>query len=295
MKNESSYNNNYKSYNQNIIEFKEEYNNNNNIFKDDEDDIELKTKEEIMYDLIQDSYTNIKNSLLILRKRLINNQDISQPLNDSEVRNFLNIKNINNSGNQINSNLLPKKPLIKHSKYFYDNMIYKIKVLYHKFIVSLTNDIYNNCIKKDLNNIFVRKISAQITQNLTKGFNKDLANLTLKEFLSKSISLRYLNTSENANRENLENIYIEQDIFQPLINFLKYTYKDLYQKFYIKENCIELIEGNFNVKKRTYISFKESLEKFGEKQNKDYIDKLIEFANDKFILFLEGKKIKNIK
>ena len=174
-------------------------------------------------------------------------------------------------------------------------MIYKIKVLYHKFIVSLTNDIYNNCVKKDLNNIFVRKISAQITQNLTKGFNKDLANLTLKEFLSKSISLRYLNTSENANRENLENIYIEQDIFHPLINFLKYTYKDLYQKFYIKENCIELIEGNFNVKKRTYISFKESLEKLGEKQNKDYIDKLIEFANDKFILFLEGKKIKNIK
>ena len=295
MKNESSYNNNYKSYNQNIIEFKEEYNNNNNIFKDDEDDIELKTKEELMYDLIQDSYTNIKNSLLILRKRLINNQDISQPLNDSEVRNFLNIKNINNSGNQISSNLLPKKPLIKHSKYFYDNMIYKIKVLYHKFIVSLTNDIYNNCVKKDLNNIFVRKISAQITQNLTKGFNKDLANLTLKEFLSKSISLRYLNTSENANRENLENIYIEQDIFHPLINFLKYTYKDLYQKFYIKENYIELIEGNFNVKKRTYISFKESLEKLGEKQNKDYIDKLIEFANDKFILFLEGKKIKNIK
>lgn len=295
MKNESSYNNNYKSYNQNIIEFKEEYNNNNNIFKDDEDDIELKTKEELMYDLIQDSYTNIKNSLLILRKRLINNQDISQPLNDLEVRNFLNIKNINNSGNQISSNLLPKKPLIKHSKYFYDNMIYKIKVLYHKFIVSLTNDIYNNCIKKDLNNIFVRKISAQITQNLTKGFNKDLANLTLKEFLSKSISLRYLNTSENANRENLENIYIEQDIFHPLINFLKYTYKDLYQKFYIKENCIELIEGNFNIKKRTYISFKESLEKLGEKQNKDYIDKLIEFANGKFILFLEGKKIKNIK
>ncbi len=294
MKNESSYNN-YKSYNQNIIEFKEEYNNNNNIFKDDEDDIELKTKEELMYDLIQDSYTNIKNSLLILRKRLINNQDISQPLNDSEVRNFLNIKNINNSGNPISSNLQPKKPLIKHSKYFYDNMIYKIKVLYHKFIVSLTNDIYNNCDKKDLNNIFVRKISAQITQNLTKGFNKDLANLTLKEFLSKSISLRYLNTSENANRENLENIYIEQDIFQPLINFLKYTYKDLYQKFYIKENCIELLEGNFNIKKRTYISFKESLEKLGEKQNKDYIDKLIEFANDKFILFLEGKKIKNIK
>ena len=270
---------------------KGEYNNNDyNLFKNVEDDIESKNKEELMYDLIQDSYINFKNSFIILRKRLIDNQDISKPLNDAEVRNLLNI-------NSIPNNLLLKKTKIKHSKYFHDNMLYKIKVIYHKFIVSLTNDIYNNCSKNNIKNIFVRRISAQITQNCTKGFNRDLGQLTLKEFLSKSLSSRYINTLENANRNNIENILEEkeQDTFGPLINFLKYTYKELYQKFYINKNCVDLIEENFDVKKRTYLSFNESMQKFEENQNKDYINKLIEFANENFLFLLEGKRIKNKK
>ena len=291
MNNESSSKNIYFDK-QKIVDMKEEYNNNDyNLFKNAEDDIEeSKNKTELMYDLIQDSYTNFKNSLLILRKRLINNQDISKPLNEAEVRNLLNI-------NPISNKLLLKKTKIKHSKYFYDNMLYKIKVIYHKFIVSLTNDIYNNCSKNNINNIFVRRISGQITQNCTKGFNRDLGELTLKEFLSKSLSSKYLNTSENENRNNIENIYEEQEqeTFGPLINFLKYTYKELFQKFYIKENCIDLIEENFGVKKRTYLSFNESMKKFEEKQTKDYINKLIEFANDKFLFLLEGKRINNKK
>ena len=291
MNNESSSKNIYFDK-QKIVDMKEEYNNNDyNLFKNAEDDIEeSKNKTELMYDLIQDSYTNFKNSLLILRKRLINNQDISKPLNEAEVRNILNI-------NPISNKLLLKKTKIKHSKYFYDNMLYKIKVIYHKFIVSLTNDIYNNCSKNNINNIFVRRISGQITQNCTKGFNRDLGELTLKEFLSKSLSSKYLNTSENENRNNIENIYEEQEqeTFGPLINFLKYTYKELFQKFYIKENCIDLIEENFGVKKRTYLCFNESMKKFEEKQTKDYINKLIEFANDKFLFLLEGKRINNKK
>ena len=291
MNNESSSKNIYFDK-QKIVDMKEEYNNNDyNLFKNAEDDIEeSKNKTELMYDLIQDSYTNFKNSLIILRKRLINNQDISKPLNEAEVRNLLNI-------NPISNKLLLKKTKIKHSKYFYDNMLYKIKVIYHKFIVSLTNDIYNNCSKNNINNIFVRRISGQITQNCTKGFNRDLGELTLKEFLSKSLSSKYLNTSENENRNNIENIYEEQEqeTFGPLINFLKYTYKELFQKFYIKENCIDLIEENFGVKKRTYLSFNESMKKFEEKQTKDYINKLIEFANDKFLFLLEGKRINNKK
>ena len=290
MNNESSSKNNHFDK-QKIVDMKGEYNNNDyNLFKNVEDDIESKNKEELLYDLIQDSYTNFKNSLIILRKRLINNQDISKPLNEAEVRNLLSI-------NPIPNNLLLKKTKIKHSKYFYDNMLYKIKVIYHKFIVSLTNDIYNNCSKNNINNIFVRRISGQITQNCTKGFNRDLGELTLKEFLSKSLSSKYLNTSENENRNNIENIYEEQEqeTFGPLINFLKYTYKELFQKFYIKENCIDLIEENFGVKKRTYLCFNESMKKFEEKQTKDYINKLIEFANDKFLFLLEGKRINNKK
>ena len=78
--------------NKKIIELKEEYNN----FNDNEEDKDFKTSKELIYDLIQDNYININNSLLILRKRLINNQNILVPLNEAEVRNFLNIKNVNN-------------------------------------------------------------------------------------------------------------------------------------------------------------------------------------------------------
>lgn len=265
---------------------------NNNCFLNDFDDDELKGRNELMYDIIQDNYINIKNSLLILRKRLINNQGIMKPLNEAEVKNLLNIKNTNK--NLIKNKI--KKKTVKHSKYFFDNMFYRIKVIYHKFIISLANDIYNNCNSISKSKTFFRKISAQITQNLTKGFNKKLAELTLKEFLSKSISLRYFNISENANRGNIENIeiqYKEKEKFQPLIIFLKFTYKDLYKNFYIKDNCVELIEENFNIKRRSYTSFKESLKMLSKKENINYINKLIEVANDKFMLFLEGQKIKN--
>ena len=275
--------------NKKIIELKEEYNN----FNDNEEDKDFKTRKELIYDLIQDNYINIKNSLLILRKRLINNQNILVPLNEAEVRNFLNIKNVNNIKDLKVKKKINKK---KHSKFFCDNIFYKIKVLYHKFIVSLANDIYNNCNSIISNKNYFRRISAQITQNCTKEFNKNLADLTLKEFLSKSISSRYLNTSENANRENTEKIefiYKTKEKFQTLITFLKYSYKNLYNNFYIKDNCEELVEENFNIKNRTYITFKESIKKLSDKQSKEYINKLIEVANDEFILFLEGKRIKH--
>lgn len=253
--NDNYYYGNFNNNNQNTIKQKEEYNfDNKNDFLNDLDEYELKGRNELMYDIIQDNYTNIKNSLLILKKRLINNEDIMKPLNEPEVKNLLNIKNTNINPSK---NIIKKKN-IKHSKYFFDNMFYRIKVIYHKFIISLANDIYNNCNSLSLSNVFFRKISGQITQNATKDFNKKLAELTIKEFLSKSISVRYFNISENANRENIENIenlYKENEKLQPLIIFLKFTYKDLYQNYYIKDNCVDLIEENFNIKRRSYISF----------------------------------------
>ena len=86
-----------------------------------------------------------------------------------------------------------------------------------------------------------------------------------------------------------------EDKYKPIINLLKYTYKDFYQNFYIKDNCIELIEENFNIKRRSFICFKESIKKMSENHNIDYINKFVEAANDKFIRFLEGKKNKKKK
>ena len=270
--------------NQSIIEFKESFNYDIKNINEEDDEEDIKSQKELMYDIIQDNYSHIKNSLLILRKRLIYNQNISGPLDEIEVKNFLNVDEVLLKKRKI------KKPQNKHSKFSYDNMFYKIKVIYHKFIVSLTNDIYNNCNSNPLNKVFIRKISGQITQNGTKCFNINLGELTLKEFLSKSISSQYSKSLENVNRNNIENIYNNEDKYQKLINLLNYKYKDFYQNFYIKDNCVELIKENFNVKERKYFSFNEIIDNLSKKENKEYINKFVYFAKNKFIPFLEGKR-----
>ncbi len=279
------------NFNYNIIELNEKVYNNDDEDEDDEE--EQKSSKELIYDIIHDNYNYMKNTLLILRKRLINNQEIKGPLKVGEMKNILENNSQNNDIKKpLNGKLKVKYQKKKHSKYSLDNLFYKIKVLYHKFIICLTNDIYNNCNSSSLDNIFIRKISGDNAKINTKAFNKDLGKLSLKELLSKSISSVYTNTSENINRENIESLYNNKEKYKILINLLEYNYKDFFQNFYIKENCVEIIEANFNIKKRTYISFKESMEKLSTKENDDYINKLIEVANNKFILFLEGKKIK---
>ena len=43
------------------------------LHSDTSDEEDIKSINKLKYDIIQDSYKNMKNSLLILRKRLINN------------------------------------------------------------------------------------------------------------------------------------------------------------------------------------------------------------------------------
>ena len=289
--------NNIASYSaNNLIELREiEYNDEDEDEDDDEE--EQKSSKDLIYDIIKDNYNYMKNTLLILRKRLINNQEISGPLKIYEYKNYLDNNN-NNQNNSIKETIKiksKKKYQKKHSKYSLDNLLYKIKVLYHKFIIALANDIYNSCnsSSSSLNNIFIRKISGDNAKINTKAFNKDLGQLLLKDFLSKSISSLYTNTSENKNRENIENIYNDEEKYKLLIHLLNYNYKDFFKTFYIKDNCVKMIEEKFNISQRTYLSFKESLEILAKKDSDEYINKLIEIANDKFILLLEGKTIKD--
>ena len=280
---------------QNIIELKEEDNNHdyNNIFLlDRSDEEDIKSINELKYDIIQDSYKHMKNSLLILKNRLINNKGFSDPLSELEVRNLLNIKNYNKVKSSVLSHNL-KRINKRLSKFNFEKIFYKIKVNYHKFIVSLANDIYNDSNSMPINNSFFRRISGHITHNSTKDFNKNLAELTLKDFISKSISSVYSNTKENVNRENIENIYNDKKKYKTLIDFLNCTYKDFYINFYIKDDCENLIKEKYKIKIKSYICFKEMIEKMAKKENKDYINEFIEVAKDRFIQFLEGKRLKH--
>ena len=279
----------------NLIESNEEIYNEDDEYQEEEDE---KSRKELMYDIIQDNLVYMKRTLLLHRKRLIdekkNSCSLKMKKNDNSFDNInsLNNKQINIKSELIDDKVKTKYKRKKHSKCSLDNLIYKIKVLYHKFIVCLTNDIYNDCNNSSsTDNIFVRKISGEITQNCTKAFNMKLGGLTLKEFLSKSISSRYTIISENKNKENIDHIYNLKNEYKKLIELLDSNYKDFYQNFYIKDNCVELLKKKFNINKRTYISFKESIQKIIKKGDDDYIIKFIETANDKFILLLEGKDL----
>ena len=290
--------------NQTLFDFKEDTINEikNNFNIEDEDDI--KSNRELMYDIIQDNYAQMKNSLLILRRRLISEKDIFDSKKGRKPKYLLN-NNIdeNNKNIKEENSFMKKREIInnskkkyKHSKFSYDNMFYKIKVIYHNFLVDLANDFYNSINLNTSKYIFIRRISGQITQNKTIDFNKELAELTLKDFLSKSISSVYSNSPENSNKENIDLIYKDINKYQKLINLLNYKYKDFYTNYFIKDNCINLIEKKFhiNITKRKYITFKENVDRLYEKESKEFIIKFIDFANYKFIKFLEGNRV-NLK
>ena len=65
MNNESITNDYIFNDNQKLIKLKEDY----NYYNDEDENDNYKTRKELTYDLIQDNYTNIKNSLIILKKR----------------------------------------------------------------------------------------------------------------------------------------------------------------------------------------------------------------------------------
>lgn len=289
-----------------ILDFKEEKNNEMTIFnEEDEEDEDIKSQKELMYNIMQDNLAQMKNTLLILRRRLISEKDICNSKRGKKPKYLLNnIKSDDcNKNSQENKSLIgekrgkEKKKYI-HSKFSYDNMFYKTKVIYHNFLVDLTNDIYNNYNSKPLKNIYIKRISGKITQNHTITFNKEIGDLTLKDFLSKEISSYYSNSSHNSNKENIELLYTEEEKYKKLILLLNYKYKDFYQQFYIKDNCIKLIEDNFNFnlkrRKNKFVTFKESVDKLTKKESKEFIIKFIDFAKCKFIQFLEGNRV-NLK
>ena len=282
--------------NQSLTEIYKEFSKEDKQLYKFEDEDDEKDKKFIMYDIIQDNYNKMKNSLLMFQKLLIKNTYFSSNTNKNEDSHLLNSDSIfpkNNSNENETKKLGKKREKQKkiHSKFSDDLIFIKVKVLYHKFLISLANDGYNSCEPSLSKDLFLKNLSGKIAQNSGKEYNKKLGELSLKDFLSNPISCHYSTFSESSNKRNIMNIY-NNDKYKNLISLLDCNYKYLFKNFYIKPNCIELIEQNFNIKRRTYISFKESVNKLVEKENKDYINKVIEFAEEKFIWYLEGKRSK---
>ena len=287
------------NYNQNLIDLNEEFtidNNKENKSEDDDEEFEEGQKW-VMYDIIQANYTQMRNSLLMIQKILIKNQDFSSNINQNEEFHILSKNNFPKDNSNDDKNEANKKKVKNakkiHSKFNDDLIFIKIKVLYHKFLISVSNDGYNSCESSLSNKKFLKNLSSKITHNSGKDYNKKLGDLSLKEFLSMPISCQYSNYKESTNKKNIMNLYKEPtEKYKNLINLLNCNYKYFFKNFYIKQNCIELIEQNYNIKRKTFITFNESIQKLVKKESMDYISKVIEFAKEKFIWYLEGKRSK---
>lgn len=281
----------------NLIELnKESLKDSENIYKAEDDEDDEKDQKFIIYDIIQDNYNKMKNYLLMLQKRLIKNPDISSDFNQNEDLHS-NSENISKNNSDNNKKNLVKTRIKKqrkiHSKFSDDLIFIRVKVLYHKFLISLSNDCYCCCQSSLTNDTFIKNLSGKISHSSGKEYNKKLGELSLKDFLSNPISSHYSNFEESSNKKNITIAYKNKNgNYKNLINLLNCNYKYFFKNFYIKSNCIELIEQHFNTKRKSFISFKESVKKLVEKESKDYINKMVEFAEEKFIGYLEGKRSK---
>lgn len=127
-----------------------------------------------------------------------------------------------------------------HSKYARDNLLRKIKVCYHTFIVTFLND----CISKEgKKGMFIKKIHGKQNQNVTLVFNKELFNKTIQEFLSDSsnISSKYTKNG-NPQSEVIKSLMSKSSALDLLFSM---TYEEFYVKLFINSEK-EIIDEKFH-------------------------------------------------
>jgi hypothetical protein len=166
-----------------------------------------------------------------------------------------------------------------HTKFSLNNQIRKIKIHILKFGIDLIND----CIKKELDIQYhkIRRISKQITSNISINENKKWFKLNMEDILKVDINGKYKNGKKDMNT-NVINILRKKKI--PEINkLLDMTFEDLHNLFMKeKENLIN--EYKYPLKKAKNLNdFLNDLKKKGE--NDKYINSIKDNTRDFFQFF----------
>ncbi len=166
-----------------------------------------------------------------------------------------------------------------HTKFSLNNQIRKIKIHILKFGIDLIND----CIKAKLKIQYhkIRRISKQITSNISINENKKWFKLNMEDILKVDINGKYKNGNKDMNTKVI-NILRKKKI--PVINkLLDMTFEDLHNLFMEeKENLIE----KYDLKKAKNLNdFLNDLKKKGEKDN--YIESIKNNTIDFFKFFKE--------
>ena len=166
-----------------------------------------------------------------------------------------------------------------HGKFSNDNMRRKIKSFYHNYIINLLNNIIKR--RYPNNKMKFLKINKRITEDLGIEYNRNLLNKPLKDIII-NMSNRYSNKDNNIDCIK----FIEkQKNNEDIINILNITYKDFYINYYLKSNKNNSLDN----------SFEEHKEKILKLNGKEYLNKFIENTKNFIEFFIKGKKRKSRK
>ena len=244
--------------------------------------------EEKIYLELEKNYENIQKLLDILKERI-------KIFEISKLKKLQNTESNNNISNKLlkKQRGRPKKNINNfnshiHSKMSFDNICQKLKVLYHHFLINLVND-YIKTSYKGFQKFRVRKVSSEITQNVTKKYNKYLANINLKDFFSNEISNKYKRFSGNKNEENINKLCF----FKPkLKELLMMNYYDVYKNLFIYGKRSEL-KLKYGITEKTLL-FNDCINKIRIKESEEYVNRLENVAKGKLMnLFENGREFNN--
>ena len=191
-------------------------------------------------------------------------------------------------GRRKKGEIILKKP--NHSKYSFDNIMRKIKVYYHNYIINFIND-YIKKIYHNFQRFRLRKISGKVTQNVTRKYNQYIAQRTLKEFLGNEISKKY-KYDKDKNQQNIDKLYGLKKEFEEILNC---SYIHFYTNFFLNRNKEEL-EIKYGLSKdiKNFYDFIDMLkDKSTTYEDVLYCKEVENIGLNKFIDFLLGNDLLN--
>ena len=182
---------------------------------------------------------------------------------------------IKKNENDLDKNLETEKV---HDKYSNDNIKRRIKAFFHKYIISLLNNLIKENLKQ--NKFKFVKMNSKITKNIAIEYNRGLLNTKLKDIIV-DISNKYPILDNNKNCIK----FIEsQPKNEKLIQILNMTYNELYIN-YLDSNKNNTVENSYEAHKEFL------MKEYGKK----YLKKFEENAETLVNFFINGKNRKSKK
>lgn len=222
-----------------------------------------------------EKYNEIEKELILLKSLFENNKDLKSEKKNSPKKIRRKIKR----GRTKKEKLKNKKKNQIHSKMSFDNILRKIKVMFHGFIIKFVND-YIKFLYDGFQRFRLRKISGEITQNVTKKHNIILSEETLKNFLSNKISSKY-KQEKNKNKKIVEKLcYLKTEIKE----LFDMPYIIFYQKIFLCNNR-KFLEKKYGLSKKT-LTFNDNLQILYKNETVTYYREVEKIGKKKFLEFL---------